>query len=129
MNSRDNKLILLRPEIPKIDIKIIENEIELFQNETLRPIIKFNHDFWMISLKNYLEKRKNVFFNLKADERENYITSIFKSDNSYKKELLGNVLSFLTTKEIQYYFVKQNDINKRIINILKERFLDISKNM
>lgn len=129
MISRDDFLISLKPEINTIDYEKHINPIEEFQNSTLRPIIKFHHEFWIQSFKRHLKLRKNVFFNLTTSERELYIANIFNSDINYKKEVINNIVSFFTTEELSFYYKNISELNKRITNILHERYLDISKNL
>ena len=49
-----------RPLIPDL-INDGTNEMERFQNKTLRPIIKMQHDILIVSFQYYLEKRKIDF--------------------------------------------------------------------
>lgn len=129
MTSRDDFLISLRPEINTIDYEKHVNPIENFQNITLRPIIKFHHEYWIQSFKKYLQIRKNIFFNLTLEERLQYIEKMFHSDHLYKKELINNIVSFFTLDEFSFYNINTNKVNKRILNILKERYIDISKKL
>ena len=41
-------------------IKEGTSELEYFQNITIRPIIKMQHDLLILSLSNYLKKRKII---------------------------------------------------------------------
>ena len=41
-------------------IKEDTSELEYFQNITIRPIIKMQHDLLILSLSNYLKKREDI---------------------------------------------------------------------
>ena len=60
METRDQNLLNLRPEI--LSAKLSENmsSEERFQNTTLRPIIKLQQDLLILVFKNYINKHKNV---------------------------------------------------------------------
>ena len=46
---------------------------ERFQNQTLRPILKFQNDLFLEVFKNYATKQKGVFFTLTPEKKMNYI--------------------------------------------------------
>ena len=56
---RNQELLSIRPNLslPVIETGVIEQ----FQNTTLRPILKYQHDLLILHFKNYIIKRKNVY--------------------------------------------------------------------
>ena len=46
---------------------------ERFQNETIRPILKLQNPLFILVFKNYIEKRKSVFYDLSLDKKMIYI--------------------------------------------------------
>ena len=58
---RDNQLLLLRPAIT-IDLDKQSLDIENFQNQTLRPILKFQNELILDLVLNHINKNEIVFF-------------------------------------------------------------------
>jgi hypothetical protein len=131
MIKRGNNLIMspnkisIRPLI--LGINISPNSIfeERFQNKTLRPIIKLQHDLLITHFQEYLLNMNcnfDVFSNL---EKQNYIFKVFNRDNSFKWELKGVIIGHFTKHEFTDYCCNKNDFNKRILTMIKERLISV----
>jgi hypothetical protein len=68
-------------------IKERTSELEYFQNITIRPIIKMQHDLLILSLRNYLKKRKIIIEGLSENQITQKIHAIIYKDISYRKYL------------------------------------------
>lgn len=97
---------------------------ELFQNRTLRPIIKMKHDLFIRYLMEYLRSKKQTLSNLSEEKGKAYLESVFQNDQNLRSELRGIVLGHFTMEEYQQYIDIKNEINKRIIGIIKKRMVD-----
>ena len=64
MNDRSTNLKSIRPIIVSAQINDAMTADERFQNETLRPIIKMQNHLLVVVFRNYISKRKNVFYDL-----------------------------------------------------------------
>ena len=100
------------------------SDIEKFQNEVIRPIIKMQHDLLISSLKNYLQKRKVDFSVLPDKKKRSKISSIYKTDNNYKNMTLGFVIGQFSMDEFKFYADNSSEINKRILQITSQRIKD-----
>lgn len=100
------------------------SEIEKFQNEIIRPIIKMQHNLLIGFFKNYLQKRKIDFSILTEREKRSKVSSIFKTDNNYKNITLGFVLGQFSMDEFNVYTNNSSEINKRILQIIAQRIKD-----
>ena len=105
-------------------IKEDTSELEYFQNITIRPIIKMQHHLLILSLNNYLKKRKISLENLSDIQIINKINSIINKDISYRNICLGFVIGHFSSKEYMYYINHSSEIHKRIIKIIHKRFED-----
>lgn len=105
-------------------IKEGTSDFEYFQNITIRPIIKMQHHLLILSLNNYLKKRKISLENLSDIQIINKINSIFNKDISYRNICLGFVIGHFSSKEYMYYINHSSEIHKRIIKIIHKRFED-----
>jgi hypothetical protein len=68
MEARDTRLLELRGE----SYGTINNQSsseEIFQNKTLRPILKMQNDLFIQVFINYAIKQKNVFFSLTPEKK------------------------------------------------------------
>ena len=72
MNDRPNDLIKIRPILNLKKSSQISDE-ESFQNDTLRPIIKLQSPLLIETYKNYIDKHKNVFYDLSNEKKLDYI--------------------------------------------------------
>jgi hypothetical protein len=112
-----------RPEIPSIQKEIGTKDIEVFQNDILRPIIKQLHALLLAHFSNLLLKKKGQYFKTAEDQKANYIHSIFQKELQYKAELKGIIIGNFTEKEFEHYSMISSQIDKRIYSIVEERIL------
>jgi len=124
-SERDDRLIQLRPEIS------LENEntagdkaLGKFQNEILRPILKFQNSIILAQFKQYLIKFKPAFNAYNSQVQKNYIQDVLKSDSRIKNSLIASVVSVMTLEEYSYYCENKTEINKRIVVLLTKRIQD-----
>lgn len=100
------------------------SELEKFQNEIIRPVIKMQHDLLIASFKQYLLKRKIDFSVLSDQKKRSRISSIFKTDNNYKNMTLGFIVGHFSTDEFTFYTANVSEVNKRILQIITQRIKD-----
>ena len=99
-------------------------EIEKFQNEAIRPIIKMQHNLLMILFKNYIKKRKIDFHNLKIEKQKAKINSILTKDIIFKNLILGSIIGHFSDEELTLYLKDSSELKKRILQIIKQRLQD-----
>jgi len=121
MNTRKEQLLAIRPVISSIKITKNMSEDERFQNKTLRPIIKLQSDLFIEVFKNYIAKHKNVFYQLTLDRRLHYIENALQKDIKLRNSLKGMVIGQFTVEEYGIYIKNSSALNKRLINIIRER--------
>lgn len=90
MNSRDITLLELRGETIGI-VNSQSSSEELFQNKTLRPILKLQNDLFVLVFINYAVKQKNTFFDLTPEKKLAYIENIIQRDIKFRNSLKGMV--------------------------------------
>ena len=84
MNDRHIDLLKIRPKIKKVKDFPNMSDDERFQNETIRPILKLQNPLFILVFKNYIEKRKRVFYDLSLDEKVIYIESSIVKDQNFQ---------------------------------------------
>jgi len=124
VNPRDKHLINQRPEISSAKIVEATSSFEAFQNQVIRPILKFQNE---LLIEVFLSRNKTKNQDLSAlsfTEKQEIIKAQFKTNTTLKQMLLGCVIGLLTTEEFNYYNANTSNINKRIFSMLKERLFD-----
>jgi len=94
---------------------------EKFQNQTLRPILKFQNDLFLEVFKNYATKQKGVFFTLNPDKKMQYIENVIQKDIKFRNSLKGIIIGLFTISEYKDYIQNSSNLNKRMMNLLIER--------
>jgi len=124
-SERDDRLIELRPEISLEKAEMpTEKSIGTFQNEVLRPILKFQNSIILAQFKQYLIKFKPAFNAYNSQVQKNYIQDVMKSDSRIKNSLIASVVSVMTLDEYAFYCENKNEVNKRIVTLLTKRIQD-----
>ncbi|MFC0605666.1 glyoxalase [Winogradskyella pulchriflava] len=124
MASRTQNLLSHRPHIESAKIYDTIGAEELFQNKTLRPIIKFQHDLLIVVFKNYIAKHKNVFYDLSLEKQLAYIDNVIHKDMKFRNSVKGMIIGQFTVEEYTLYIQNSSALNKRMMNIVKERLID-----
>ncbi len=124
MNNRDQALLALRPEIPLAKTSNSMSSQEHFQNKTLRPIIKLQGDLILHLFKNYIQKRKNTFYEMSLQKRILFIENAIQKDMKFRNGLKGVIIGQFTIQEYITYTEDSSSLNKRMMNIVKERLLN-----
>lgn len=124
MAIRDQYLLDLRPQI--LSAKLSENMSieERFQNTTLRPVIKLQADLLIEVFRNYINKHKNVFYELTLEKRIDYIENAIHKDMKFRNSVKGMIIGQFTSNEYALYIQNSSALNKRLMNIVKERLLN-----
>ena len=118
-----NKRIALRPVVESAKVDETTHPNEVFQNETLRPIIKMQHQLILAFVSDHVLKLNKDFMELSKGKQRTFVTNLFAKDNSFKHRLIGLILGQFTVNEFKTYISIATDVNKRILNICLERMM------
>ena len=121
METRDEVLLQLRPEIPSATFNDQMSDAEYFQNNTLRPVVKLQKNLLLAAFRNYVRKHKNVFYDLSVEKRMDYIDNAIHKDMKFRNSLKGMVIGQFTLYEYETYINDSSALNKRMMNIVIER--------
>ena len=120
MENRDSHILELRGEpIGNIDYNTSPEEI--FQNKTLRPILKIQNDLFISVFSNYVIKQKGVFYTLSPEKKMMYIENVIQRDIKFRNSLKGMVIGLFTVEDYNEYIKNSSNLNKRMMNMLIEQ--------
>ena len=114
----------LRPELPNVVNGAEISEIELFQNEVLRPILKFQNEVLTSLFISNLKKRDVDFSKMNLNGRIAYVTNVIQKDLGLRNVLIGMVLGLLTVEEIGQYYQHETEYRRRISKMVIDRLAD-----
>lgn len=107
----------------KLNLPIFDttSETELFQNQTLRPVLKLQNEIYLMLFKDYALRKTSDFDTLKKEQKLNFIDQSLQKDNALRNIFIGITIGMLTPEEMKIYLSDTKAFNKRIINMLTER--------
>ena len=95
---------------------------ERFQNQTLRPILKFQNDLLILVMKNYIVKHKSDFHNFSLEKKLLFFEQSIQKDMKFRNVLKGIIIGFFQTTEYETYLQNSSAYNKRMMHLLIERY-------
>lgn len=111
----------LRPLIPTIVEQEAMSAEERFQNEVLRPILKFQHGLLVAMFRQYVVRRKNQYDQLPAQKKPQYIEDSIRKDLKFKNLLLGTIIGHFTEPEYRQFVEMEKELSRRLTDLLIQR--------
>jgi hypothetical protein len=122
--ERDLSVVKSILPIVNYDKSLDSNEIESFQNEVIRPILKFQNQLLNVLVLERITNLNARFNLLSNEEKEAFILSNVKKDIALRNQLIGIVLAFFTLEEFQVFSLYNKELSKRIVEMIVQRVLD-----
>jgi hypothetical protein len=119
MDNRSQQLKNLRPIINVDNSK--STDLETFQTNTLRPILKFQNDLILTIMNQHLAENKIVVKNLTDNKKIERVHEIVKGNLQLKQLFTGITIALFTEEEITFYHENKREVVKRTITLLLER--------
>ncbi len=121
MNHRDEQLLVLRPANPAALITDKISDEERFQNETLRPILKLQNPLLLALFRQYIQRRKNEFYQLPEPQRPTYVQQAVQKDATLRNTLKGVIIGHFTDAEWEQYATLSRPLDKRLLQLAIQR--------
>ena len=118
--NRADKIKLCRSHITIKESKNTSDK-EQFQNQVLRPILKFQNKLFIKLFLSICKTYKINFTKFNSEEKYEYIENIFKKNFKIRASFIGTVIALFTLEEFETYSANHQLYNKRIIQMLTER--------
>lgn len=96
-------------------------DIERFQNQTLRPILKLQNELLLAVFSNYINQSKALFNDFSTDKKASFIENSIQKDTKLRNTFQGILIGLFTNVEYAIYIENPSDLNKRMMNMLIER--------
>lgn len=119
MENRSKLIKNLMPHIESKDTSVSVNES--FQNEVLRPILKFQNEIIIHYFEHFIVESKIDFHLIKHHLKIAQIHNLFKTNIQFKQFYLGLIVGLFTKEDFLFYTENKKEVNKRIIAMLIER--------
>ena len=94
---------------------------ELFQNQTIRPILKLQNDLFIAVFINYVNKNKADFYSYTVEKKLQTIENSIQKNIKFRNSLKGIVMALFTIEEYDNYIQNSSSLNKRMMNLLIDR--------
>ena len=108
-----------RPEI--VLEKTADSEIEKFQNQVLRPILKLQNDLLISFFKHQATDKKIILEKLEPEKRKELVRNTLQKDMNFRSLILGMICGHFSETESELYFQHKAEINRRIVTMMIER--------
>lgn len=111
---------------PVLNLEHTKNQstIECFQNESLRPIIKFQHEI-LLALVSEHKFYEQVVRNVHTQEQYRVALKSFSNgQKDLRHQLIGLVIGLFTISELEAYLLNASEYQRRIIQIISQRVFD-----
>ena len=121
MQDRTFLLLAIRPNLNSKDKDLNTKEIETFQNDVLRPILRFQNDLLLQIFIDYANQYKGVFFKLSDHAKLSYIQQALSANQRLRSLILGTIVGLFAVEDFGFYKLNSSTLNKRIITMTIQR--------
>lgn len=118
---KEDKLLGLREEI--LTEKSEQTPIEQFQNTTIRPILKYQHSILIVFFNSNVHVQYIVSANYSLLKKHNQLKLFLSKQLAFRAQLLGIVTGLFTDAEFDFYLSEKVNLDKRIANMILDRFI------
>ena len=119
----EQSLLQLRPDLG-LDSNHSGPE-ETFQNQTLRPVLKMQHDLLVRLFRPQISKQKVPYFNWTREVQKEWVARTLRSDSSLRQMLVGIVIGHFTLDELDTYMESESNLRRRLISLLVQRLQSV----
>jgi hypothetical protein len=122
--DREQILTDIRPDIVSATFDEVTSEQEKLQNQVLRPIIKFQHEFLLVYFSQYLIKLKRDIKATDMATRIQFVEKLLQSDIPLRNVLIGSIIGFMTQQEVIKYYKYESELRNRIVHMIAGRLAE-----
>ncbi|MGE4514115.1 MAG: glyoxalase, partial [Chryseobacterium sp.] len=86
-----------------IPISIDTSDMEAFQNQVLRPVLKLQNEIYIMLFRDYAVQKNSDFSSLNAEKKINFIDQSLQKDHALRNIFIGMTIGMLTSDEMKIY--------------------------
>ena len=124
---RDQQLLSIRPEL-QLDTTA-STPAETFQNQTLRQVLKFQHDLLVAAFRSYIRKRHGVYKALSEKGKLDWISNSLQKDQQLRQLMAGMVIGQFTGAEWEQFASNEPEYLRRLITMLIQRLQTVAEEL
>ena len=113
-------LLALRPAVPTQPGAL---PAEAFQNDTLRPALKLQHDLIVAAWHRYAARNKGTFYRLDRPAQPDFIRHALQTNRELRSFLLGLVCGVMTEGEWAAFRQNERELARRVYAMVAERLI------
>ena len=117
----DDNRLELRPEISTLNVMAQMTVEEVFQNTTLRPILKLQNELLLRLISFSFNASKVEFTQMTPAKQDGAIVTLIQGDQALRNKIIGIVIGQFTLEEFDTYSLSTSHFNKRIHMMVIER--------
>lgn len=121
--ERANALTNLRP-ILDLEHTSNQSHIERFQNDVIRPILKFQHEIILSLVQDHRFFKKSMQSTNTQDEYRLALKAFLNTQKELRNQLIGLVIGLLTIEEYNTYVKASAEYQRRILHMINQRVFD-----
>lgn len=106
------------------DSLLVTNDLEMFQNQVLRPILKFQSEHCCKLTIAVCLNLAPDFIDLKSNKREQLVAKVLQGDQPTRSQLIGMILGMMEVDQLEYFIENRKELTMRIHKMLAKRILD-----
>lgn len=100
---------------------------EQFQNQTLRPILKLQHDLLVEVFRGYIQKRHGVYAPLSVQAKLDWIQHSLQKDHQVRQLITGVVIGQFTIEEWAIFRANEAEYTRRLIGLVVQRLQSVAE--
>jgi hypothetical protein len=110
-----------RPIIQTLSKEKKPLDIEIFQNHSLRPILKMKNDILLEFFKMHLQEKKINWTDKNNAQKEDFILNKLSKDHKFKNAIIHLIIGNFSISEYKQYNQRNKEYNKRIWKMFQQR--------
>lgn len=118
--KNEKALLALRPDLSHLSTENA-SDAEKFQNVTLRPIIKMQHEILMSLVDGTPHFLSIASRSKTVEDYKGKVIDFINQQTALKNQIIGMIIGHFTNDEWTGYALNKSEFNKRIINMCGER--------
>lgn len=121
--TREDRILTLRSAVITQNSELT-TDMEVFQNDVLRPILKFQHTVLVALFNSDLQLQKQLERIGTEEEYTTILQNYITKEARFRSLLIGVIIGLFSQQDLEFYLLDKRSVSKRIVSMLIKRFVD-----